>query len=80
MMISKILCRKCGQTKEVGHAARDGPPYECSDCRIAEEQKEKNDFLAERAKGTIDDRLQWIESEIYEMKKNGHDPFGNIMG
>lgn len=65
-----IVCRKCGESKEVSFASGEVTPKICSDCTNLAEDAKLQEYLADLAKLPTDERLRKIEEWIYNHSRN----------
>lgn len=72
---STIQCQTCGEQKEVWHPASEAAPDTCADCKARELEKAKYLYMVELGKLGLEERVQRIESYIYD-KQHGRDSGG----
>ena len=67
---STIYCFECGETKDVVHSLRGGPPTICNECREWNEKNEKEKHLNALKQLPIEERIAKIEEWIYDLRQD----------
>jgi len=64
-----ITCSKCKKTKSTVPNKDKAEEWICWKCI---EEKEQSDFLSERKDKTVEERLDILEKEFFELKKKAN--------
>jgi len=61
--LTDFVCDMCGNEIHMQN------PPRCSECRGKKEKANFNAFMASRASYSVEERLRWIEEQIYGLNK-----------
>lgn len=67
-IITNIVCKQCGEKKEVWYSPATYPPRVCGDCTRKEEQEKREAHFQQLDTLSLEDRIRKIERWIYDYK------------